>query len=65
AYSSDDVLKINKELKKIEAELGRLPQDKAQGCIKIDIDLLQWNEQVLKPIDLQREDVIQGLQTLL
>ncbi len=65
AYSSYDILKINRELKRIESELGRMPQDKEQGCIKIDIDLLQWNEEILKPGDFKREDVIQGLRSIL
>lgn len=41
-------------LKQIEKTLGRTPESKASECIPIDIDLLQWNEIILKPDDMQR-----------
>lgn len=51
-------------LKAIERRLGRRPEDKAAGRIPIDLDLLQWNEEVFKPADLSRSYVIQGLASL-
>lgn len=37
--------------KKVERECGRLPEEKAQGIVRIDIDLLTYgNEQVKKAI---------------
>lgn len=55
---------INGILKAIECRLGRRPEDKAAGWIPIDIDLLQWDEGVLKPDDLSRSYVVEGLSAL-
>ena len=52
-------------LKKIEKILGRTQEDKKRGIIAIDIDLLQWNHQVLKPDDLQREYIQKGIEAIL
>lgn len=54
AYSPEGPDEIIKTLKQIERKIGRLPEDKAKELIPIDIDLLQWNNEVLKPIDMQR-----------
>ena len=48
-------------LKSIEKDNGRLPEDKAQGIVKLDIDLLMYDEQVLKPKDMEKDFVRQGL----
>lgn len=64
AYTSNYPDEINKILKQVERALGRTPESKEQGIIPIDIDLLQWNEQVLKPDDLQRDYVRSLLRTL-
>lgn len=42
-------------LKSIEKENGRLPEDKAQGIVKLDIDLLMYDELILKPKDLEKD----------
>ena len=47
-------------LKKIERDHGRTPDDKARGIVKIDIDLLCYDGEVLKPQDWQRGDVCEG-----
>lgn len=64
-YVSEDPEALRRILKAIEHRLGRRPEDKAAGRIPIDIDLLQWNEEVLKPADLSRGYVIQGIASLL
>lgn len=51
-------------LKKIETALGRNAEDKISEKIPIDIDLIQWNEEVLKPQDLSRSYILQGLRLL-
>lgn len=63
-YTQEQPEAIRQTLKQMERQLGRTPEGKAQGCIPIDIDLLQWNEQVLKPADLEREYVVSLLRTL-
>ena len=51
-------------LKNIEQMQGRLPEDKPQGIVKLDIDLLMVDDRVLKPQDLEREFVKQGLEEI-
>lgn len=48
-------------LKDIEERCGRSTTDKALGVVKIDIDLLQYGREVLKPADLRRDYVRRGL----
>lgn len=52
----EDVLR---NLKGIERELGRLPGDKAHNIVKIDLDLLQYGDVILKKEDWQRPFVLQ------
>ena len=51
-------------LKQIERDNGRLPEDKANGIVKLDVDLLVYDEVVLKAKDLEREFVRIGLEEL-
>ena len=51
-------------LKQIEHDLGRLPEEKTQGVVRIDIDLLMYDNCVLKPQDMERDFVIEGLKSL-
>ena len=56
AYFEADVNKngVVRQLKEIEKKMGRKPSHKSEGIVIIDIDLLQWNSEVLKPDDLER-----------
>ena len=56
--SSDSVHDLFKEL---ERRCGRTPEDKARGVVKLDIDLLAFDRQVLKPDDMDREYIRRGL----
>ncbi len=47
-------------IKNIEKKMGRQPTHKAEGKIIIDIDLIQWDNEVLKPDDFKR-DYMHGL----
>ena len=60
-FSAEEVRVI---LKQIERDNGRLPEDKANGIVKLDIDLLVVDEVVLKAKDLEREFVIRGMEEL-
>ena len=51
-------------LKDIEAVNGRIPEDKAQGIVKLDIDILVYDHEILKPADLERDYVQEGIKTL-
>ena len=57
AFTSERPETLYAALKQMELQLGRTREEKAHHIIRIDIDLLQWNEQVLKPDDLKREYV--------
>lgn len=61
ALSIEEIRKI---LKQIEKENGRLPEDKEQGIVKLDIDLLMVDDCVLKPKDMEREFVKEGMKSL-
>ncbi|WP_029905209.1 2-amino-4-hydroxy-6-hydroxymethyldihydropteridine diphosphokinase [Prevotella sp. 10(H)] len=49
--SKDDVISL---LKSIETQIGRVSSDKEKGTVKIDIDLVIWNSEVLRPVDISR-----------
>lgn len=42
---------LTKLLKDYERQCGRTPQSKAFGSIPIDIDIVMWNGEVLRPKD--------------
>ena len=60
-YSEESPARIKDVLKDIECCIGRKPEDKSCGRVPIDIDLLQWNDQILKAEDLTREYVLDGI----
>ena len=61
SLSAEEVRTI---LKQIESVHGRLPSDKSHGIVKMDIDLLMYDDCVLKPQDLERNFVLEGLKSL-
>lgn len=52
-------------LKQWETVCGRTPASKQQGVIPIDLDIVVWNEDVVRPIDYSREYVSRGIAHLL
>lgn len=52
------------QLKSIEREAGRTPNEKKQEIVRLDIDLLMYDDVVYKPEDLKRDYIIRGLQDL-
>lgn len=64
AYTSLTAEEVLICLKTMEKEIGRVPEDKSRASIPIDIDLLQWNDTLLKPEDLQRDYIQTILHTL-
>lgn len=55
---------LNCLFKQMEVEIGRTPDDKKNGIVKIDIDLLASETQVYKPAEMERPYVRQGLAEL-
>ena len=63
-YTDKDKSEIYNILKSVEQEMGRTPSDKEKGIVKIDIDLVIWNDEVLKPADISRSYITDLLPTL-
>ena len=61
-FSAEEVRSI---LKQIEKENGRMPEDKAQGIVNLDIDLLIYDNTILKPDDMEKEFIRQELESFL
>lgn len=55
---------VKSELKAIELIAGRRPEDKEKEQVCLDIDLLSFDDRVLKPEDLKREFVMKALEEL-
>lgn len=55
---------MNQLLKDMEREAGRLPEHKAEGKVIIDIDIVVWNGEVIKPTDLTRTYMTIGMDEL-
>lgn len=51
-------------LKEYERQAGRLPEHKAEGKVIIDIDIVVWNNDVIKPTDLARSYMTIGMKEL-
>ena len=51
-------------LKQIEKANGRTPDDKHRGSVSLDIDLLVFDDRVLRPNDLKKEYVKLALSSL-
>ena len=62
SFSAEEIRNI---LKIIERENGRLPEDKAQGIVKLDIDLLKYDEQIFKAKDMENDFILQGMKAFL
>lgn len=63
-FSEVEEERIKKELKAIEKSAGRRPEDKNEEKVCLDIDLLSFDDRVLKPEDLKREYIVKGLEEL-
>ena len=63
-FSEAEEEKVKKELKAIEKCAGRRPEDKKEEKVCLDIDLLSFDDRVLKPEDLKREYIVKGLEEL-
>lgn len=63
-YTDMDKNAVVDNLKRIEAEAGRKPEDKAWERISLDIDLLSYGDCILKPEDLKRDYIVEALAEL-
>lgn len=51
---SDDLLMVTNTFKTIEVLLGSTKEARLRGEVAIDIDLLQWDSQKMRPADWER-----------
>lgn len=63
-YTDADAERVMEELKTIEKEAGREKEDKKREKVCLDIDLLVFDNRVLKPEDLKRDYILKGLEEL-
>lgn len=63
--SNDTIEQVKQHLKQLEQQAGRKEADKHREIVRLDIDLLQADNLVLKPNDLQRTYIKQGMNELL
>ena len=63
-YTDRKKEEVYKHLKSIEKQIGRTPLDKEKGIVKIDIDLVIWNNEILNPADISRSYIADLLPTL-
>ena len=54
------------ELKALECRTGRTPEQRKAypEAIPVDIDLITWDQEILKPRDVTRPYLIEGLREL-
>lgn len=62
--SSCNTEEVIAQLKSIEREAGRTPDEKKQEIVRLDIDLLSCDTQVYKSEDLKRDYILRGLEEL-
>lgn len=55
---------LREVFKQIERENGRTPASKQMGIVPLDIDLLTYDETVLRPNDLQKKYVMEAMKSL-
>lgn len=63
-FSEIEEEEVKLELKAIEKLAGRCREDKIKEKVCLDIDLLSFDDRVLKPEDWKREYVVTGLKEL-
>lgn len=55
---------VREILKSIEKDIGRNIRDKITHRITIDLDIIQWNGNILKNEDFQRPYIIKGIEEI-
>ena len=55
---------LEAELKRFEVKLGRDHEDDEDCIIPMDLDIIEWNDEVYKPRDMVRPYVVAGLDEL-
>ncbi|MBQ7042749.1 MAG: 2-amino-4-hydroxy-6-hydroxymethyldihydropteridine diphosphokinase [Muribaculaceae bacterium] len=56
---------VNLLLKRWEVKCGRTPESKQKGIVPIDLDIVMWNSEIIRPVDYSRSYVSIGIAQLL
>lgn len=64
-YTNADNDAVVRYLKEWEVQCGRTMEESLKGVVKIDLDLVIWNEHILRPKDFERHYFNQGYRELL
>ena len=62
--TSAEYEELRATFKEWERNAGRTPESKAQGVIPLDIDIVVWNEQIIKERDMEFEYMKLGMKLL-
>ena len=52
--TSLDIIRLNDMLKRYEASCGRTPESKSEGIVPMDLDIVVWNGEIVRPNDYHR-----------
>lgn len=63
-YTDKGKKDISLLLKSLERKMGRENADKEKGIVKIDVDIIAWNEEIVKPSDISRSYIADLLPSL-
>lgn len=55
---------LRRQFKQWELDAGRTPEHKKSGIVPLDIDIVMWNDAVLKERDMQMNFMKKGLELL-
>lgn len=64
-FTSHSTEEVNAYLKQWEADHGRTLEEKAEGKVRIDLDLVIWDCRILRPDDFGRHYFNRGYRELL
>ena len=64
-HSSWTPAEVVEHLKALERQAGRQPEEKAQEIVRLDLDLLMADQEILRPADVARDYIQRGLKQLL
>lgn len=65
ATTEKDIDEVNAMIKQWECSCGRTAMSKLEGIIPIDIDIITWNENVVRPKDFSKTYFTKGLLQLI
>ncbi len=63
-FTDKSIDEITDGLKRYELDNGRTPAMKLIGAVTIDIDVVVWNDEVIRPVDMGREYFRRGYDQL-